>query len=512
MHRLSLVAPLVLVALALATPAAADPVTVAVRIVGDTGGSPVPPLLGALTGPAEAVDLPALLDRALRSAPALASARVDLAVDQAVIEQARAWDAWGVGADLDASTRSGGGFVQRTRAVALSGDLTRRLSTGGTAGLHAETGWQDSTTQLGTTAAYSGAITASLTQPLLRGRGEALVRAATRSAEVARDADALALDGAAVAVVEATVLAYFDLIAAERELTIRRASLGLAQERLRVTQAGISAGGVAPAERISVDQAIATREEDILAAEVAVVERSLALRRAAAMPIGPGQLLLTATAELDVRPGSWDPAATIEQAVAFSPELARLRALEAGATIDVEVTERGILPALDLSVSLGPSGTSDGPGQAALNLITFDDFTAALGLSYRTSLGEVAAKATARASRARRERVRVTSDDVTRQIRQAVAEALVAITAAERRHQLAQRTIALAEQSLAAEQARLQSGRSRNVDVLQRQDELRAAQLREINATVAWNRAVATLAALTGELLPRYGVALTPAR
>ena len=353
---------------------------------------------------------------------------------------------------------------------------------------------------------YTEAITATLTQPLLRGRGEELVRAAERAAQIDRDAAALAGDAAAVTVVEDVVLAYFNLVAAERELAIRQASLELARERLRVTQAGITAGGVAPAERISVEQAIATREEDILAGEVSVIEASLALRRAAGLPIGAGQMLLTTDVALAIAPRTWDVGAILAATIAYSPEAAQLRALEAGATIDVEVGERGVLPALDLALSLGPSGTADDPGEAALDVVTFQEFAAALSLTYRTTVGEVAARSTARAARARRQRVRIDAGDLEKQLALAVTRAVVAVTAAEHRHALAVRTIGLAEQALTAEQARLASGKSRNVDVLARQDELRAAQLRQIRAIVEWHRAATTIAALTGELLPSYGV------
>lgn len=491
---------------AVAVPASAGPLGAALATAGDAGGG-APSLVGTLTGPADPIALSELLDRALRANPDLARIRVDAAIADAAVARARTWDAWSVGADLDASTRSGGGFVNRSRAVSLSGDLGRRLPTGGTANLHVEAGWQDSRTSLGSEAAYTEAITASLTQPLLRGRGDADVRAAIRAAQLDRDAAAVATDATALGVVRDAVLAYYDLVAAERELTIRRDSLALARERLRVTEAGIAAGGVAPAERISVAQAIATREEDILDGELLLVQRSIAVRAIASMAIGPGQLALASTIDgLDVPSRTWDAEALYAAAERASPELARLKVAADGARIDVEVTERGVLPSLDLTVALGPSGTADDPAQAAVNLITFDDFTAALSLSYRTTWGEVAARTAARQARARREQVTIDAEGVRLQIRAALGRALVAVTAAERRHALALRTVGLAEQALAAEQARLSSGRSRNVDVLARQDELRAAQLRVVRAQIEWHRAATTIAAITGELLPTMGV------
>ncbi|MBP8807982.1 MAG: TolC family protein [Kofleriaceae bacterium] len=492
-------------ACAVASPASAGPLGAA--LVAADGGGETPSLVGVLTGPAEPIALSELLDRALRADPTLARIKVDAAIADAAIARARTWDAWGVGADLDASTRSGGGFVNRSRAVTLSGDLSRRLPTGGTAGLHVEAGWQDSRTSLGSEAAYTEAITANLTQPLLRGRGDADVKAAIRAAQLERDATAVATDAAAQTLVRDVVLAYFDLVAAERELAIRKDSLALARERLRVTDAGIAAGGVAPAERISIEQAIATRDEEILNGELQVVERAVALRATANLPIGPGELLLATNVDaLDLPARTWDAGALFAAAERSSPELARLRVLEAGATIDVEVSERGVLPSLDLSVALGPSGTADDPGEAAVNLVTFEDFTAAVALSYRTTWGEVAAKTVARTARARREQVKIDADGVRRQLRAALGRALIAVTAAERRHALALRTVALADKALAAEQARLTSGRSRNVDVLARQDELRAAQLRVVRAQIEWHRAATTIAALTGDLLPELGV------
>ena len=494
--------------IATAAPAAADPLTVAVHLIADGEGggtTPVSPLIGALTGPAAPANLPTLLDRAITADAGLRQVQIDLSIAAATIDAARAWNDWTVGASARASTGVSASATTETRVwnAGLSGDLTRRLSTGAVASVAVEGGWSDSSRS---DSVYTEAITASITQPLLRGRGEELIYAAERSAAIDRDATALAGHAAVVAVVEEVVLAYFDLVAAERELAIRTASLDLASERLRVTQAGITAGGVAKAERISVEQAIATREEDILAGQVTVIERSLALRRAAELPIGPGELLLATDVALTIPSRTWDLGTLIDAAKRWSPEAARLRALEAGATIDVEVGERGVLPSLDLALSLGPSGTADDPGEAAVDLITFDEFAAALSLTYRSTLGEVAAKSTARTARARRERVRIDAGDLDKQLALAVTRAVVAIEAAERRHRLSVRTIALAEQALAAEQARLASGKSRNVDVLLRQDELRAAQLRQVRAVVEWHRAATTLGALTGELLPAYGI------
>lgn len=502
-------------------PADADPVTTALRAAhlapaDPPGGSSTAPsttdaapLLGDVAGPAREVTLPELLTLAVQQSPSLAKARIDRDLAAIALLSAQTWGDWTVEAGLDASSRRLGGVVDRQTAVGLSGDLGRKLSTGGTVGLHAEAGWQSTKTQAGATVReYTETVTVGLVQPLMRGRGEALVRASERAARHDQTAAALAERAAAIAEVQAVVLQYLDLVDAENNLAIQRSSLELARERLRVTSAGIKAGGVAESETIAVEQAIATREEAALSGELAILSASLAVRRKVGLPIGPGETALSSKIDLAIPARTWDAAALVAAAMAQSPELARLAALDAGATIDIEVTENGVLPSLDLALTLGPSGTADDPAEAAKNLVTFDEFTAVGSLTYRTTLGQRAARAATRSVRTQRETIRVNDADLRRQIAQAVTVAVAQAQAAERRFAIATRASQLAERNLGVEQARLALGRSRNVDVLIRQDELRAAQLRASQAVIDWHRASTAIAALTGEILPGYGIEL----
>ncbi len=497
----------------LGRPAHADPVTTIWHLApaNDTTvtappsvppAAPAEPLLGDVAGPAREVTLADLLAQAVAYSPALAQARLNRELAADAIARAQTWKDWTVAADANVGRQRG------ENAVGLSGDLGRRLATGGTVGLHAEAGWQTTTTALGDASLYAESVTASLVQPLMRGKGEALILAAERGARREQDAAVLAERATAIAAVRDVILDYFDLVAAENNLAIQRSSLDLARERLRVTEAGIAAGGVAESETIAVEQAIATREDGAMSGELAVINQSLALRRLVGLPIAPGEIALATMIDLAVPARTWDAAGLISLALAASPELARLAALEAGATIDIEVSDNGILPSLDLALTFGPSGTANDPAEAALNMITFDQFTALGSLTYRTTLGERAAHIDSRSARTRRETIRVTAADVKAQIVQSMTGAVAQVIAAERRFGIAARAVKLAEKNLAVEQARLGLGRSRNVDVLTRQDELRAAQLRASQAVIDWHRAETAIGALTGELLPTYGIQL----
>lgn len=512
------------IALALAlipSPAYADAVLYghAMFFADDPGaGTPAPaapdPDLLELAGTPASVSLPELLQLAVRQSPALLSAQIDIAIAEARIEQARAIDDYQVSANLTASSSTSTFFVGGSRlvttrtGVTAEGNISRLLSRGGSVTLHAETGFGRSTDEMGSANEWTDTITANWTQPILRGYGKDTILADQARARIARDAAALARSSAAIAVVRDVIQAYWDLVSAQQDLAISRSSLDLAKERLRITQAAIKGGGTAKAEALPVEQAIATREEDVLGAELVVINRSIALRRLVGMEIGPGDLVLQTEMDLGVPEQDWDLAALIDDAYRTSPELAQLEREGAAADIEVEVTENGLLPALDFSLTLGPSGTDDTAGDAAVNMVTFDDFTAVAQLSYQQSIGNHAARGQRAAARSERLRVRIDDADARAQIAEALAEAVLLAQSAEKRVVLATKAIDITQQNIVAEQSRYQLGKATLFDVLLRQDELKQAELRKAHAIVDWHKASTVISSISGALLTRYGITL----
>jgi outer membrane protein TolC len=513
-------------ALLISPVAAADPLLhIALRNAPGTGGG-APAAVGPdpfatpvdvaglteLAGAATPVDLPTLLQLAVRQSPSLASTSIDIEIAAAQVDATLGLDDWTVGAGLAlTSTASFGTPAAHRIGVSLSGDLTRLLPSGGTLGLHAATDYANTRSQLtdlGAAAKNSWAdtISGSLTQPLLRGRGRAVARAQQVLARYNEDAAGLARRGKALTVIQGVVTTYWDLVAGYRTLAIAQASLALAQERFRVTQLGVRGGKVADSELVAVEEAIATRQEDVLNAEVAIVQQSVALRRAVGMEIEPGKLALDPGADLAMAPRHWDLADLREQAIRTSPDLAVLASQDQTAALDLEVTENGLLPQLDLALSFGPTGAGSTIGGAAKDLITLGGVTAGAELTYTQSLGQHKVLGEAREFRARREKLRLSGADIRLQINQSLAQSVALVTAAEQRTALATRAIALAEKSIGIEQARFELGKSTNFDVLLRQDELRQAQLRLARAQVDWHKAQTVIAAVTGALLDDYGI------
>jgi len=481
------------------------------------GGSPAPqqsPDLTAWAGEARATTLPELLQISVRQAPALQSAKLDIAIAEARIQQTWARDDWQLRALAQGTGLSNGDSVQFDGTI----DLARPLSTGGTVALHGGSTYQRAETEQTVmelpepitivSKRWTQVVGGSFTQPLLRGRGRALFEANEVRAKLSRDVAVLARRLAAVQTVQAVISAYWDLVLAERSVAITRGSLELARERLRVTTIGADGGKIPRSEIPAVLQIIATREEDVLNGELGVLDRSIALRRTAGMPIGAGELGLRVATDVETKEQPIDLGQLVERAYTASPELAQLAKQDASATIDIEVTENGLLPQLDLALTLGPAGTGRTFSDSWSDLTEFNTLSIGGTLTFSQSLGRNDVRGRAREQREIKRKLAVNAVDVRSQIAQTMTRAVAQLELARRRVTLSQRAIDLANENIKIETDRFNLGKSTNFDVLNRLEELRQAELRKTQALIDWHKAEVVVQALTGDILPAYGIAL----
>ena len=482
------------------------------------GGTPPPPQSADLTawaGEARATTLPDLLQLAVRQAPALQSATLDIAIAEARIQQSWARNDWllqaqlrGFRASIPVTTQAGV-VIETETQINGTADVSRVLPTGGTVALHAGTGYDNfSVDGAGDQTVWNANVSGSITQPLLKGRGQALFDANEARAKLARDASVLARRLVAIQAIQAVISAYWDLVLAEQTVAITQQSLDLARERLRVTQIGADGGKVPRSEIPAVLQIIATRQEDVLNGEFGVLNSSIALRRVAGLPIGAGELGLRVATDLETKDQELALGTLVERAYAASPELAQLAKQDASATIDIEVTENGLLPQLDAALSLGPTSTDPSFGTAWKNVAGFKTLAINGTLTFSRSLGQNDVRGRAREQRELKRKLIVNAFDLRAQIAQTMTRAIAQLELARRRVSLSQEAIRLANENIKIETDRFNLGKSTNFDVLNRQEDLRQAELRKTQALIDWHKAEVVVHALTGDLLPMYGIAV----
>jgi outer membrane protein TolC len=470
----------------------------------------------------QTITLGQVLQTAVHQSPALATARIDLEVAEAAVLEAAGIDDWVVGAEGQWTTSRAEVLENvrqqepRSDTVSGSAGVRRSLPTGGTVDVTAAAGRSSGQYRYSTPLEtetfdferYTSSVTAGLSQPLLRGRGARVARAGQAQARLGRDARVLGREAIASRELRQLIDAYWQLAYAMRAREISESSLALARERLRITRAGIEAGSVAPTEALAVEQVIATRQQEVLASDLQVAERSLELRRMAGLEIDADHIELAAAAPLSVVPVELALRDVLARAMASSPEIAVLTPQRQGAEIEVEVTENGLLPLLDFTVRAGPNGAGDSLGTALDRTLAFDSYEVSAGLRFEYALGNRAARGAHRRARSELQRIKVNLADVQKQVASAAVRAVQAATAASERMLISQRTIELSAKNIEAEKARFELGRATNFDVLQRQEEYKQAQLNHASSVVDYLRAVAVIDSLTGNLLPRYGIRL----
>ena len=465
--------------------------------------------------PAEPIKLSDVVAVAVRQSPDLASARIDLAAAGAELQTLRGIEDFHLGAsasyvrDTDQPTSVLVGN-QRFSRITGSVSLNKLLATGTQVALTTGTQFTSEAAALGgiVTEGYASNATLSVTQPLLRGRGAAQVEGAIRAARHQRDAASLRQTARARDTVVSITVAYWQVALAWRELDVRKHSLMLAQKQLDFTEGAIRSDKVPKSEALAVQEVLAIRQQDVLAAEQLVVDQSLSLRQLAGLEVGPDALELR-TEELPVvRPVTFDLAEVVAHTFDQSAELAALAASSRAAVADVEAAEGAARSRLDLALSAGAQSADMTFRESVNKAVALKGYSVAASLTFDHAIegnaehgGQAAAHAVLlRAqvdTRAARARLAAVSTQAVRRARAALATIA-----------LGDRTIGLAEQNVAAEQHRFELAKSTNFDVLRRQDELEQAQLRHAAAVVDYLSARARLEGLTGEILAHYGVVM----
>jgi outer membrane protein len=458
---------------------------------------------------------------AVRESPALARARIDLDAARAVLLQAEGAEDTHVGAAASANVRhdapSDPYGEQASEHVEIS--ASRALSTGGRLGLTASGDRQrtaqstfDSAGNLQVspgTLRYGAQLVVSLTQPLLRGGGREVFEAPIHQAAQQRDAAALSQEARARDLVVSLSQAYWQVAFTWRQLEVRRASLELAQQQLTYTEGAIRAEKVARSEALAVQEAIATRKQDVIAGEQDLYERSVALRQAAGLEITPDAIVVK-TEELPAKITAppLDVAALVRGAFEHSAELASLEAARHAAEVGVAAADNRARSQLDLQISGGPLGASATPSDALSGAVSHPGYVLGGSLTFDHAIERRTERGGQQAARAALLQAKVAEREARARLAVRATRAVQRAQAALASIALGDEAIGLAEQNITAEQKRFELGKSTNFEVLRRQDELEQARLRQASAVADYLSARSDLDGLDGAILARYGIVL----
>lgn len=345
----------------------------------------------------------------------------------------------------------------------------------------------------------------TVTQALLRGFGIANNLVALRQARSDVAASAYQLRGFVSALVAEVERLYWDYVGARERIRILEASKALAEREVEATRTRIEVGAQPRTELAAVRAEAARRQQDLIDGRARAEQIEADLLRRISPPGAPvWQRQLEATSmperETDVQPVLADHIALAEGRRAELNE-ARLQLVRN--ELELVATRNGLLPRLDLFVTLGQTGFATSFGEARQRVEDGDTYNLSASLEFEMPIGNRAARAENRRAGAEQRQAEAALRNLENIVHADVQQAAREVERAAAQIDATAVTLALQEQSLEAERARFEVGRSTSLLVAQAQRDLLEAQLDRADAFIAYRQALIALYRLDGTLLTR---------
>ena len=411
------------------------------------------------------------------------------------------------------------------RATQLNGSVAQIIPTGGSYNL----GWTNSriTTSGGGTfvnPAYRSGLAFSFVQPLMRDFG---VDVTKRGVTIARNNLGIAqgeFRNAAMDTASAVEQAYLDLIYARRAVDVVKESLFLARDQARITQIRIDVGPSPPRAIRHPRVTKATTGENLIRAVASVRSAEDRLRALLNLPAEEWTRPIVPTDNVTYTPMTIDMAAAVEQALLNRPELTQQRLGTENLKVQALYTRNQVLPTVDFALGYNLNGlagrtlnvdengqptggfTSTGYTDSLTQLFDRDFPSWNVGVSVGIPIRNIGARANARAAQLDLEQSRSLQAQTEQNI--AVEVRLAARTVDEYAQTIEATRAArdAAEKNLDAERKRYENGMTTNFQVLEVQQQLTDARVRELQAVVGYNKAVAAFHRAVGDILDTHNI------
>lgn len=354
--------------------------------------------------------------------------------------------------------------------------------------------------------AYNSDLSLAITQPLLKGAGTTVNRAAIENARLGITIANLNFKGSVLQAVRDTESAYYALAFARAQLAVKQSSLELAQKLFDENKVRKNTG-------VATDLEVLTAEVGVAAAQNGVVLAHQQVRNSE-----DALLALTGQIEFDRAPGPLkfmpftDPAPSVGETFRLARDLqptyvaalAIIKQLELAAT----VANNGKLPTLNLGGALGYNGANRSYGSSIDNLRTGENYNWQMDLSLSVPWGQRADRARARQALNNLHQEQAQLSQIEQNLLVQVRADVLAVATNIESVQISSKATELAARQYELQKAKFDAGLSTSRDVLQSQTDLETARVNDLQARVNLRIAVANLHQLDGSSLERYHIAL----
>jgi outer membrane protein len=383
--------------------------------------------------------------------------------------------------------------------------LEQYFPSGTTIALEADTQMNDSS--LYEDKFYSSRLGMTVTQALLQGFGTDANLARLRQARLETRMSEYELRGFTEFLVAEVERTYWDYALARRQIEIVEESLKVARQQLDDTEELITVGRLARAELAAVQAEVAAQEQALI--EARANEESIRLQLLRLLnPAGPG--IWQREIELIHQPTLPEiKLEDVELHVAVSMRMrpilneARLEIMRGD--LELVKTRNGLLPLMDLFITLGKSGYANSFGQSMQN-ITNDSYDALAGVRFEYPIFNRDAKALHQRALLTREQAQDALENLSQLVEVDVRTAYIEVNRTKQQIAASSVTRKFTEETLRTETEKLRVGKSTSFLVAQAQRDLLVSRIAEVQALANYLKALIDLYRQDGSLLERHGI------
>jgi len=352
----------------------------------------------------------------------------------------------------------------------------------------------------------------TVNQAILRGYGSDVNLVRLEQARLDTRMSEYELRGFTLALVAQVEETYWDYALAKRQVEIFEESLKVARRQVNETLALIEVGRLAKSELPAVQAELAAQEQGLINARSDRETTRLQLLR---LLNPPGADLWQREVDLIYQPTL--PEIKLDDVRSYVGMSMRMRPLLNEARLklmrnDLEVvkTKNGLLPLLDLFVSLGKSGYANSFGQSVRN-VTGDYYDAFVGVRFEYPLYNRAPKSRYQRAMLSREQAEKALQNLSQLVEVDVRTAYVEVNRARQQIKASSTTRMFSEETLRVETEKLRVGKSTSLLVAQAQKDLLISRIAEVQALANYIKALIYLYQQDGSLLERRGI-VSPGR
>lgn len=383
--------------------------------------------------------------------------------------------------------------------------LEKFFPTGTTVALEADT--QKSDSSLYNDSFYSTRLGMTVTQALLKGYGRDVNLVRLQQAHLDTRLSEYELRGFTEFLVAEVERTYWDYALARRQIEIVEESLKVARQQLKETQELIEVGRLARAELAAVQAEVAAQEQSLIEARASKESLRLQLLRLL-NPSGPG--IWEREVELIHQPSlpdveMEDVGSHVAVSIRMRPILNEARLEIMRGDLELVRTRNGMLPVLDLFITLGKSGYGNSFGRSFGN-VDEDNYDALAGVNLSYPIFNREPKALHQRALLTREQSQKALENLLQLVEVDVRTAYIAVNSTKQQIGASSVTRRFDEEKLRIETEKLRVGKSTSFLVAQAQRDLLVSRIAEVQALVNYLKALTDLYRLDGSLLERRGI------